>query len=467
MPYVVTCPKCSTTLKTSQPVPAGRSLTCPQCKMNFTLTEPAPLVDLPTARPAPPARPRREEEVDRPRSRRRVEDEDDDRPRRRPRPVDEDDELPRSRRRRADDDENDDRPPARPRRDEDDLPRVRRGRAADDEDDTEDPADRPRSRKRKKGKSKKGLVLLLGGLAALLFLMCAGGVGFWYFDPFGVFGGGRSEMLAWAPSDSQAVMYMDVEGMAKVDGLKESFNPDRTINPNLGLKTEDVAAVLGAGRGPGDPDVTVVRLRSKADQAKLMSAAGGKEATTGGKKYFKINGGGAVHFASDRLLVVTRSEASMSALLQKDNRVTIPDDLRAATRRADGLVWLVATGSAAEKGDLIGLMAGFGNLFGGLGMGGPGPRPSPPKARTTVFSMTGSGNRGTGRFESTYDSPGTAERVATDLKKMLDQARSKMTDVESFDVSTSGSSVVLKIVGPIKKGKAGLPGLPFGPGGGF
>ena len=475
MPYLVTCPNCGTKLKSSQPVPAGRSLACPQCKATFTLSEPAPAVDLPApvapaaARPAPapppsppppvrverPAPARRDDgDDDRPRSRRR--DEADDRPRRR-RDDDEDD-RPRGRRRPADTDDEDD--------DEGERPKSRRARARDEEDDEED--DRPRRRGRAPKKSKKGLVLILGGLAALFLLCAGGGLAMYFLDPFGLFGGGSGEMLAWAPSDSQALMYMDVEGIEQVNEMKANLKGDVVDQVKLGLKPEDVSAVLGAGRGPGDRDVNVIRLRAAADRQKLITACGGQEATAGGKKYYKSSGGGGLYFASDRLLVVTKTEATMTALLQKENKVTISDDLRAASKRGDGLVWMAAAGPAAEKGDVIGLMAGFGNLMGGFGMGGPqGPKGPAPKARSTVISIKASGSRGTGRFESTYDGPDTAKRIADDLRKIMDQAKTKSKDMESFDISTSGSTVTLTIVGPVKSARGGMPGMPFGPAAGF
>jgi hypothetical protein len=529
MPYLVTCPNCGSKLKTSQPVPAGRSLTCPQCKAGFTLSEPAPAMDAPAAAPAPrpapspsraaaspapsarverPAKSGRDEDNERPRSRRdadderprsrrrddeeddrprrrRDEDDEDDRPRRRRRPTDEDvdEDRPKSRRPRDDEDHEDDRPKSRRPRDEDedeDRPRSRR-RVDDDEDeerpkarkgrdadDDEDEDDRPRRRGRAK-KSKKGPVLILGGLAALFVLFVVGGLIMYFADPFGLFGGGASsEMLAWAPSDSQALIYMDIEGMEKVDEMKANIKGEVVDQVKLGLKPEEVSAVLGAGRAMGDAELSVIRLRAKADQQKLIAACGGKEATANGKKYYKSSGGGGLYFASDRLLVVTKNEAVMTAALQKENKVTISDDLRAVSKSGEGLMWMAASGPAAEKGDMIGLMAGFGNLMGGFGVGGPpAPKSTPPKAKATLLSIKASGSRGTGRFESTYDSPETAKRMADDLRKIMEQAKTKSKDMESFDISTSGSTVVLTIVGPVKSGKAGLPGLPIGPGGGF
>ena len=138
-----------------------------------------------------------------------------------------------------------------------------------------------------------------------------------------------------------------------------------------------------------------------------------------------------------------------------------------SAKRGTGFMWIASTGPAAEKGDTIGMMAEFGNLMGGLGMGGPAPPKSTAKAKSTVITLKVAGNRGTGRFESTDDSPETARRIADDLKKIMDQAKTKSKDMDSFEISTDGSTVILEIVGPVKAGKGGLPGMPFGPGGGF
>ena len=60
------------------------------------------------------------------------------------------------------------------------------------------------------------------------------------------------------------------------------------------------------------------------------------------------------------------------------------------------------------------------------------------KCKSTLLSFKVSGNRATGRFESTYENSDAAKRMADDLKKALDKSKNKMNDVESFDVSSSG-----------------------------
>jgi hypothetical protein len=432
---------------------------------------------------------RDDDEDDRPRSRRSRNEDDEDPPRaRKSRAVEEDDEddRPRSRKGRAPDDE-DDRPKSRLRvddEDEEELPRSRKGRARVDDDEEEDERsksrkgraiddddeeddDRPRARKRKGKKGNKTLlVALIGGGAALVFLLCVGLV--LIFDPFGfnLFGGGSSEMLAWAPSDSQFVMYMDIEGMEKVNDVKGGAMGEITDSAKLGLKREEVSAVMGAGKsggliGPGDPDVTVIKLRSSADKTKLINSSGGKEATVNSKKYYKTSNGGGLYFASDKLLVVTKTEAVMTNLLQKDEgKVVISDDLRSAAKRGDGLFWMASTGEAAEKGDMIGMFAGLANAF-NMGKGGNAAQ---PKCKSTLMSVKSSSSKSTTKIESTYDSSDTARKLGDDLKKMLDQSKNKMNNIDSFDVSSSGATVTLTLVSSSNNSKGGFPGMPFGMG---
>ena len=73
------------------------------------------------------------------------------------------------------------------------------------------------------------------------------------------------------------------------------------------------------------------------------------------------------------------------------------------------------------------------------------------------MSMKVSGNKGTMRFETTYDSPEFARRVADDLRRNFGQNRPAMTDMESFNVSQSGSTVTLTTTGAIKKRKGFMP----------
>jgi hypothetical protein len=84
-------------------------------------------------------------------------------------------------------------------------------------------------------------------------------------------------------------------------------------------------------------------------------------------------------------------------------------------------------------------------------------RPSTAKARSVVYAVKFSGDRGTARIESTYDNSDTAQRIAEDVRKAIDQNPAKFTDLESYDVSHSGATVILTMRVPIKRGKGILP----------
>jgi hypothetical protein len=131
--------------------------------------------------------------------------------------------------------------------------------------------------------------------------------------------------------------------------------------------------------------------------------------------------------------------------------VVISEDLKAATKRADGMVAVVSVGQAAQGSDVLGIMAVQMPQFGPRGFNPAVPNGSAAVARSTVMSMKVSGNKGTMRFETTYDSPESARRVADDLRRNFGQNRPAITDIESFNISQSGSTVTLTTTGAVKK----------------
>lgn len=471
MPYLVTCTHCASKLKSPQPVPAGRELVCPRCQTKFTLATAAPeIVDPPAPTPAtptmaprpqpkpapavakkndeddipeavfdddpPPKKRRRDEDEDeRPRSKRRRDDDDeeDDLPRTKRRAKvdedDEEDERPRSKRRRVDDDEEDDRDP--PRR-------------ADDEDD-DDSDDRGRRSKSRKKKGKKGLILaLIGGLAAM-FLLCGGAALMYFVDPFGMFQSGiSSEMLAWAPPDAKSVVFTDVENAEKIDELKNKAVGVSDM-ASFGVRKDEIASTLAFGRGLfGAGEVNVIKLRSNADKKKIIEAAGGKEVSAEGSSYYTVRGG-AMHFASDSLLITCKSESTLKSLLKGGSSRGASKELRAIAKKGDGLLILAAVDDAAAGSDMLMVLSATPNL--GEMFGNPTGGGVRPKARSTVLSLNASGDRARLRIETDYGDSASADRVASDLRKALDMKRH---EYETYTVSTSGGSVTMKASGPIK-----------------
>jgi hypothetical protein len=306
--------------------------------------------------------------------------------------------------------------------------------------------------------------LLIGLIAAAAaFLLCGGGGLVMYFvDPFGLFGAGPSnDMLAWAPADSQSISFVNVKEARTISEFRDGPG---TIGDGTkyGIRSEDVDSVMMASQGGAgiflfvnlDPEVTVFKLISSADRARIISTVGGREATAGNKKYYKTNAGGGIYFASDRLVVATRTEMTMTSLLQKDEgKVIVSDELRSLAKKTDGTLTTVATGSAAESADFLGFLAASGDAL--VAPGGPNFGARTAKARSTSFSVKVSGNRGTMRLESTYDSPDSARRIEEGVRKSIDANR-KSNEFETYDISRSGSTVTFVGRGPVKRGSSPL-----------
>ncbi len=462
MPFLVQCPSCGGQLRANQPVPAGREINCPKCKSTFTLTAPAPeiVASAPVVKAPPIPKPREEEipdavllddEDERPksRSRRAIDDDEPPRSRRRPVEVDEDDEPPRSRRRPV---LAKSEPPRSRRRpaEEDEAPRSRQRRVVDDDSDErpisrrrdEDDEDERRPKRRQKGKKKKNKGLLIGLVAGIAALFVIGGAALMYFvDPFGMFGGTPSEMTAWIPPDAQMVMFKDFEASAKADAANVGFRGGADTE-DFGVRNEDVAAILVASQAANEnAEVQIIRLKSSGDRKKIVDKAGGTEATAEGKAYYKLRNGGALHFASDRLLIGSRSESALTALFKKRGAT---GEVKKMVDRADGLFWVAITGNVLQVLDPVAKQLGGGPKRGEL-------------AVSTLIAIKASGRTGSTRIETTYDSSEIAKSIADKLRTAIAADKTRPGDIESFDVSTSGSTVILKMSGPLKQGSKAFP----------
>ncbi len=410
MPYVVTCPECSTRLKTPNPVPAGRAVTCPQCRHAFTTTEvspeladtaSAPALPRPPVPPPPPKKARQEElataEI--------VDDDENDRPRSKKRRDDDEDDRPRAKKRR--DDDEDDRPPAkkRSRDDEDDLPAARR-----------------KGPKKKKSK----LVLILAIALPLLFLMVAGaGVGA-YFLFFG--GGPSTDMLAWAPSDTEMVEGVNYAKISAYPKLKRPVQARLGRIEDIGVPLTDVDEALFATGLSGS--VTVVRTKSKLDAPALMGKIKATELTAGGKKYYRAQGG-YYHAPAARLLVYTPAESTMTALLKKEEKVTIGDELRGYANKAGGDTWAANTSRTPfGLAPLGGFMAPKGSYGGNRALGN-----QIKITRTLVFADTAAAQAAESQFK---------------LAEQMFKSGGRGKGLESISVTSSGSTVTLTATGSIE-----------------
>jgi hypothetical protein len=344
-------------------------------------------------------------------------------------------ERPRSRRRRDEDEEDDERPRGRRSRDEEeeDRPRSRKGRAVEDEDEEEDD-DRPRRRGRAPKKNKKGLVLILAALAALLLLGVGGAALMYFVDPFGLFGGGASsDMLAWMPADTQQIEGMDVASVSKNSKALAAVRGDLKDAEAIGIKAEDISSVIQGKKGGkgAAAEVMVLKLKSSADKDKISKAAGGTGAEASGKKYYKTKTGGGLYFPSDKLVVLTKSENTLTGLLQKeDGKVVISDELKSTVKRADGDMWMAAAGSAANMFDAGG--AGGGPKG---GMPGFGPTPAPKNSLATAKL---SGDDVNMRMEITFADADTAKKAADQIDAMFKLMKGMMEGMDKMFAKAGG-----------------------------
>ena len=416
MPFVVTCPKCSTRLKTPNPVPAGRAVTCPQCKHAFTTTEEspeladtasAPALARPPVPPPPPKKARQEElaaaEI--------VDDDEDDRPRaKRRRDEDDEDDRPRAKKKRDDDeDDEDDRPRAKKRRDD----------GADD---------RPRAKK-----AKKPLILILAvALPVLLLVAAVGGV--LAYRHFGGRGGdgASTEMLVWAPSNSTSVKGVNYAKISQHPSFRQIVQADLSRLDNLSVPLIDVEEALIAN-GPSN-QVIVVRTKVKLDPEILRRAASGREVAVGPKKYY-WSLGGCFHLPSSKMLVYTFTEKAMIDLLTKEEKVTVGNGLRECAGKAAGDLWWA---HASEFGSVM--------SFGGAGMS----QVYAPKGMYGGRQIVGDKMKYSQSL--VFADAAAAQQAEGDIRRMDQtyyQAPGFRREWESFAVSSAGATVTISVVGPI------------------
>jgi hypothetical protein len=293
---------------------------------------------------------------------------------------------------------------------------------------------------------------------------------YFVWDPLGLFGGGgaSSDMLAWMPSDTQQIDGMNIDSVSKNSKALAAVRNDLRDLEALGIKAEDMSSVMQGKKGGkgATAEVTVVKLKGSADKDKISKTAGGTEANTNGKKYFKTKNGGGLFFPSDKLVVLTKSEATLTGLLQKDDgKVVINDELKATVKRADGDMWMAAVGSAANT---------FGDAGGGAGakggMPGFGAMPTPKNSLATAKLAGDDVNM---KIEITFADADSAKKAADQIDSMMKMVKGMMEGMdqmvgkmgggnpaaakmqgakkmfETLKVTASGSVVTITMTAPI------------------
>jgi hypothetical protein len=501
MPFSITCPSCSATLKTATAIQVGRKIQCPKCKSSFAVsndnmreaddsrpavpaTSAARKTEPPARKPAPSApegnpfsfgdespatkKPLSlDDDDDRPKARkRRDDDEEEERPRarkRRDEDEEEEEDRPRRRTRPRDDDEDDDPPRAKRRRDDDDDDDRPSRRRRDEEDDEDD-----RPRRKPKKKKKKGNVGLKIGLIAAGLLALAG-IGFLIYYLLGGGGNYDTDMIALMPSDVNSLDYenwekaVDIPKFKKLVDREFDTSPKFSVFKSAGLSASDLKSTLEGSTEKFD-NLLVARLKSAPDKGKITS--GGSESKSGEKSYWKVKdkGKGAgdlfVAFPEDTLVVVTSKEDLIKSVLSKESgKIVISETLQELAKKASGGdSWhanLRKEGKEGKEGKGTAVRIEI----------------SSSSANTTIYSL--------------HDSAESAGKAVDEAKKKQEDAKKNIDDVmkfigakfndaqkESFkrmildaQVGTDGSfaTITMKLdLTPFDNLDDGLGGMPFG-----
>jgi hypothetical protein len=268
----------------------------------------------------------------------------------------------------------------------------------------------------------------------------------YFVDPFGLFGGGVSaDMVAWMPSDTQQIQGMDVASVAKNSKALAAIRTDLKDAEAIGIKAEDMSSVMQGKKGGkgAAAEVMVIKLKSSADKEKISKAAGGTEATASGKKYYKTKTGGGLFFPSDKLVVLTRSENTLTGLLQKeDGKVVINDELKSTVKRADGDLWMAATASAANMFDAGGAGGGPKGGFPGFG--------TPPAPKNSLATAKLVGDDVNIKMELTFADADTAKKAADQIDAMMKLAKGMMEGMDKMFGKAGGNPAAAKMQGAKK-----------------
>ena len=258
-----------------------------------------------------------------------------------------------------------DRPTSRRRRDdEDDRPRRSRARRDDDED------ARPQKRRREDRPRKRRLnplwiILPIGGVVVLVLI----GV-LLYVSVGGGRGGPPKDMLAWAPSDTHNLTFVEYGHLRAIPELNQGVGGFNDVRLH-GLEPGEVVSILRAEGSAGA--VTVLKATGPIDRTdylkKVYRGAPIRSLTANGKAYYEVPGQGFVYLAAPNLLVVVRNQKALTDRLDRDEgSVVVPDDVKKYFGRTNGHAYSIAVvrgGSLTWNGERMLAMARSVRVAGG------------------------------------------------------------------------------------------------------
>jgi hypothetical protein len=267
-----------------------------------------------------------------------------------------------------------------------------------------------------------------------------------------VVGGDESELLGWAPPESEILLEVDFDALMAVREFRELVDDAKPKNQKVELGLGTKTKVLGAGRGKmgNSESVTIYRLSNNYDPNALIRTRKGTAKQKDGKSYLEVQGAGLWLYNPTTNVVITSGNEKLlqEAMSGKSNEVRVNRDLVRAFHDADGPFRYAAVGPSAQTGPAMSPL---------LLLAEKDPEP-PPLCLSQYLSTTIRSDRTDVKIVSAYSGRDKARAAAEQLNKAMKRAmamavaRGREHDdavyflrvvFDTLKVEASGSTVVM------------------------
>jgi predicted Zn finger-like uncharacterized protein len=303
-----------------------------------------------------------------------------------------------------------------------------------------------------------GFLLVFGTVLVLLFRGCDSSGG----SPLlNVFSGEKdSDLLPWAPSDSDIIVAVDMKELMSIREVNELADQGKSKSKRKSLELGQVERMIGAGHGGlGESEsVTVYRLAKPFDPNILIRAGRAKAKKRGAQQYLELaNESTWVFNPTANVVVVADNEKQFFKSMDgKAGDIRISDDLRKAHRSVDGPLTVAIVGPPAQHGSFTGPLVA---LF------EKNPEP-PPLCLSQTMSTKVRSDHTDVRLESHYSDSDKAKVAATQIEAGMKRAmavtvaNAKQNDegvyvlrviYDTFKVESSGSTATITFQMPHKE----------------
>jgi len=356
MPFAVSCPNCTTRLRSANPMKVGNKITCPKCRFEFRV-EPGDSVEevaAPRANAVAGANAPGEYEFDfdepapAPAPVRKVS---------RPAPAPVVAPVVRA----------NSRPPVEPPEDKP-IRAARRPEPVEEEEEEEE-EEEVRQPKKKKKPPKASNVLF--AVSLLLVVLILGGGIIYVFMNFASAPADK-DLLVYAPADTDLIVGVAVEEMAGQEKIMAFLKANvgkgsseaNSVMTETKLGIEDVSKVVLMKGGASSGTVIAIKLRigKSLSHDTLVKIKGATEGKVGSKPYVRFRDGFACCINARTILIV-EMEPTMQAILSREvQTILIGDTMKdlAAKAGRNGQIYIAANASSSSLAANMSIVPGIG-----------------------------------------------------------------------------------------------------------